>query len=38
MAVEQGGTGLLYQSGIEFVALSREAQSLLEAFLESHDT
>jgi len=35
-AAEHGGTGLLYQSGIEFVALSREVQSLLTAFLETY--
>ncbi|MBI4571819.1 MAG: PilZ domain-containing protein [candidate division NC10 bacterium] len=32
-AEEQGGTGLLYHSGVEFVGMSREAQSILEAFL-----
>ncbi len=38
VASEQGGTGLLYQSGIEFTSVSREAQSLLEAFLERFAT
>jgi hypothetical protein len=36
-AAEHGAAGLLYQSGMEFSGLSREAQSLLEAFLEGLD-
>lgn len=33
--VNPSGTGLVYQSGVEFGALSPEANSLLEAFLEA---
>ncbi len=34
---EHGAAGLLYQSGMEFSGLSREAQSLLKAFLDGLD-
>lgn len=30
---EQSGTGLLFQSGVQFGSLSREAQATLEAYL-----
>lgn len=32
---DQGGTGLLFQSGVQFGALSREAQAVLEAYLDT---
>lgn len=34
-AGEQGGTGLLFQSGVQFGSLSREAQATLEAYLDA---
>ena len=35
VADEQGGVGLLFQSGVQFGSLSREAESVLEAYLNS---
>lgn len=35
---EQRGTGLLYQSGLEFRTLPREVETLLAAFLEAEGT
>ena len=32
---DQGGTGLLFQSGVQFGSLSREAQAVLEAYLDT---
>ncbi len=32
---EQGGTGLLFQSGVQFSSLSREAQAILQAYLDT---
>jgi len=32
---EQTGTGLLFQSGIEFGSLSREVQAILDAYLDA---
>jgi hypothetical protein len=32
---EQSGTGLLFQSGVQFGSLSREAQGVLEAYLDT---
>ena len=32
---EQSGTGLLFQSGIQFGSLSREAQAILDAYLDA---
>jgi len=32
---EQSGTGLLFQSGVEFGSLSREAQAVLQGYLDA---
>lgn len=32
---EQSGTGLLFQSGVQFGSLSREAQAVLEGYLQT---
>lgn len=34
---EQGGTGLLFQSGVQFGGLSREALGTLEAYLDAQN-
>ncbi len=34
---EQGGTGLLFQSGVQFGSLSRDAQAMLEAYLDTQN-
>jgi hypothetical protein len=32
---DQGGTGLLFQSGVQFGSMSREVQAMLEAYLQA---
>jgi hypothetical protein len=34
---EQSGTGLLFQSGVQFGSLSREVQTVLEAYLDTQE-